>query len=149
MTLSHSFAKSAQLDVDSATQMLKDMNDSLTTMFNFYADDAKKIEDPKAIEEFFKMIVSFAQQFEVLVYPRLSAHLYCRMRKKILRKRKKQLSKLKQRPKLPPPKPLPVAALLDLAGSWRLAKRPLLVLRLMERVFWTTSSILSRQEISS
>lgn len=41
------------------------MNESLAKMFIFYGDEAKKSEDANQVEEFFKKVVEFAQQFEV------------------------------------------------------------------------------------
>jgi len=59
-----SFAISAELDVASCKQILTEMNSSVSKMFLFYGDDAKKGEDAKQIEDFYKMIVAFSQQFE-------------------------------------------------------------------------------------
>ncbi len=61
----YNFAKMAQLEVAGAAQLLKDMTDSCARMFEFYGDERKKADDGKNIEEFFKMIVTLAQQFEV------------------------------------------------------------------------------------
>ena len=61
----YSFSLSAQLEVENATQMMKEMEDALRKMFLFYGDDPKKAEDAKQIEDFLKLIVGFSNQFEV------------------------------------------------------------------------------------
>lgn len=61
----HSFAKSAQLDVDNANHLIKEMDAAVKRMFIHFGDDPNKANDPKALEEFLKMFVGFTRQFEV------------------------------------------------------------------------------------
>eukprot|EP00026_Physarum_polycephalum_P003220 Phypoly_transcript_03230.p1 GENE.Phypoly_transcript_03230~~Phypoly_transcript_03230.p1 ORF type:complete len:808 (+),score=212.09 Phypoly_transcript_03230:295-2424(+) len=61
------FSVTAQMEVDSAARVMKDMEDAVRKMFVFYGDDPKKTEDPKAIEDFLKLIVGFSNQFESAV----------------------------------------------------------------------------------
>jgi hypothetical protein len=61
----NNFLVSAQLDVEAATLLNKEMEDALRKMFTHFGDDPKKVEDPKAIEDFLKLFVGFTQQFEV------------------------------------------------------------------------------------
>lgn len=62
----YSFSVSAQLEVDSANQLLKEMDAAVKRMFVHFGDDPNKVNDPKALEEFLKMFVGFTRQFEVL-----------------------------------------------------------------------------------
>ncbi len=45
--------------------MNKEMQSHVGSMILLYTDDPTKAADPKAIEEFFKLIVEFISKFEV------------------------------------------------------------------------------------
>jgi hypothetical protein len=61
----HSFSLSAQLETENASLLLKETDKEVQKMLQFFGADPKKVEDPKAIQEFFKLIVGFTTQFEV------------------------------------------------------------------------------------
>eukprot|EP00026_Physarum_polycephalum_P002105 Phypoly_transcript_02109.p1 GENE.Phypoly_transcript_02109~~Phypoly_transcript_02109.p1 ORF type:complete len:929 (+),score=183.79 Phypoly_transcript_02109:168-2954(+) len=59
-----SFSLSSQLETENAALLLKETDKEVQKMFHFFGADVKKAEDPKATQDFFKLIVGFTTQFE-------------------------------------------------------------------------------------
>lgn len=53
------------MEVEQVTQASKEMEDCLRKMLIHFGDDPKKVEKPNDIEDFFKLILTFIQHFEV------------------------------------------------------------------------------------